>query len=294
VRTGRARCSALERSLPYSVLANAVRDALRDVPLDRVAAPALAKIMPELGLRAAVRDVPLVTALEALVDLVRRHAPLVLALDDLQWADPSSIVALEYLQRRCADVPVLVVAALRPEEVAPKHSLHRLEPTRRLRVEALTAADLAPLGIPRLYEQTGGIPLFVSAVLAGTTAPDLHATVLEGLRALGPHRHRLLATAATLEQPFEPELLAAILQADVVDVIEELERLAERGLVHVDGLRFGFRFDLMRQALCESLSPARRALLEERLREAEENHVIRETAVGKVAQLADLRQKRPA
>ena len=43
--------------------------------------------------------------LEALVELVAEHAPLVLLLDDLQSADPATIGALSYLRHRCSDVP---------------------------------------------------------------------------------------------------------------------------------------------------------------------------------------------
>jgi DNA-binding SARP family transcriptional activator len=44
--------------------------------------------------------------------------PLLLILDDLHWADLSSISLLSYLARRLAEAPILIVAAYRPEEVA--------------------------------------------------------------------------------------------------------------------------------------------------------------------------------
>ena len=53
-----------------------------------------------------------VDALEALVELIAEHAPLVLLLDDLQWADPGTIAALSYLRRRCAGIAVALVAAV--------------------------------------------------------------------------------------------------------------------------------------------------------------------------------------
>jgi hypothetical protein len=48
-------------------------------------------------------------------------------------------------------------------------------------------------------------------------------------------------------------------------VIEELERLCERRILRVDGLRFRFRYDLVRQVLLDSISPARRRLLHDRV-----------------------------
>ena len=68
-----------------------------------------------------------------------------------------------------------------------------------------------------------------------------------------------------LEQPFEPESLADLLGADAAELIEELERLCERRILRIDGLRFRFRYDLVRQVLLASISPARQRLLQRRL-----------------------------
>ena len=68
-----------------------------------------------------------------------------------------------------------------------------------------------------------------------------------------------------LEQPFEPEPLADLLGVDAAELIEELERLCERRILRIDGLRFRFRNDLVRQVLLESISPARQRLLRQRL-----------------------------
>src|SRR5207247_916807 len=61
----------------------------------------------------AVTDerLPLLGALEALVDVLREHAPLALVLDDVDRADDATIAVLAYLQRRCADLPVVILAA---------------------------------------------------------------------------------------------------------------------------------------------------------------------------------------
>jgi hypothetical protein len=68
-----------------------------------------------------------------------------------------------------------------------------------------------------------------------------------------------------LEQPFEPEPLAGLLGADAAELTEELERLCERRVLRVDGLGFRFRYQLVREVLLNSLSPARRRLLRDRL-----------------------------
>src|SRR5207249_3706493 len=83
VSIGRSSCSELEQHLPYVPLAAALRDALGEVELLRQR-PALRLILPELRANEPVEGVEEVDALEALVELIAEHAPLVLFLDDLQ------------------------------------------------------------------------------------------------------------------------------------------------------------------------------------------------------------------
>ena len=79
-------------------------------------------------------------------------------------------------------------------------------------------------------------------------------------RAEGRWACRVLTAASVLDQPFEPEPLAALLDVDAGELLEELERLCERRVLRIEGLRFRFRYDLVRRALLESVSPARRRL----------------------------------
>jgi hypothetical protein len=53
-------------------------------------------------------------ALRGLLELLARRRPIVLALDDVQWADPASIEAIAYLLRRPAAGPLLLALAARP------------------------------------------------------------------------------------------------------------------------------------------------------------------------------------
>jgi DNA-binding SARP family transcriptional activator len=270
VRVGRATCSQLDRDLPYVPVAAALRDAFGDIEVDPPL-PALAGILPELAV-GLPRDVPPLDALEALVGLVAQHAPVVLILDDLQWADRTTIAAVGYLQRRCARLRAAVVVALRSEDAPPQHPLRRLSPTAAVRLEPLTPTELAPLGMPDLHRTTGGHPRFVADTIANGTRRELSAALAErllaGCRTEGSDAYRVLVSAAALEQPFAPELLAEMLRVDPAELTEELERLRDRRLLRASGLRFGFRYDLVRHALVQDLSPARRRLLRQRAEEA--------------------------
>jgi len=264
-RIGRASCSELEQHLPHVPLAAALRSALSDVELDAERLPALAQILPELALREPHQYAE-IDALEALVALIVEHAPLVLVIDDLHSADPSTLAALGYLQRRCTDVPAMVLGAVRAGATFANQPLRLLQADALVRLEPLSSTDLAPLGIPDLHESTGGNPRFVAETVRNGNRPALSPTLSDALlgqcRAAGAYAHRVLLAASLLEQPFEPETLAALLHVDATELAEELERLCEHRILRVDGFHFRFRYDLVRQVLLASISPARRRLLQ--------------------------------
>jgi len=269
VRVGRASCSELEQHLPYVPLAAALRQALAGIELDSRRLPALGQILPELRLGADTRAFDEVESLEALVALAAEHAPFALLLDDLHRADPWTVAALGYLRRRGGNLRVAIVTTAHHGEEPADHPLGRLAPDMLMRLGPLSASELAPLGIPELHETTGGNPRFVTEALANGHRPECSRTLADALlaqcRAEGERAYRLLAAASLLEQPFDPEPLADLLGVDPAELLEELERLCERRLLRVDGLRFRFRYDLVRQVLLESVSPARRRLLLKRL-----------------------------
>jgi DNA-binding SARP family transcriptional activator len=283
-RIGRASCSQLAQHLPYVPLAAALRDALGDAGLDWGRLQALGPILPELALDNAGRPYAELEALEALVALVDEHGPLVLLLDDLQWAEPATLTALHYLRQRCAG-PAVVVGTVRAGAMTANHPLCSLQPDLLVALEPLTASDLAPLGLPDLHATTGGNPRFVTDVVARGSQPELSATLastlLDQCRAEGAEAYRILLAASALDQPFEPELLAAVVPANATELVEELERLCERRILRVDGFRFRFRYDLVREVLLASLSPARRRLLQTHLKPAERGVLV---ALGQTSQ----------
>ena len=82
-------------------------------------------------------------AVDAVVDLVALHTPLVIGLDDLQWADPSSLLTISTIGRRLADLPVALIGCYRPAPRSPQ-----LERT----VEFLRAASAQELSVGPLGE----------------------------------------------------------------------------------------------------------------------------------------------
>jgi DNA-binding SARP family transcriptional activator len=268
VRVGRADCSPLERHLPYVPLASALRMALTGAVLDDVRLTPLAQILPELALGDR-RRFGEVEALEAVVATVTEHGPLVLLLDDVHLADAETLAGLGSLRRRATSIPFVIVATAPPAEGLPGRRLAGLEVDRLIRLEPLSADDLAPIGIDDLHETTGGNPRFVAEALANDRRPERSETLTEALiarcRAEGESAFRLLAAASMLHQPFEPEPVAKLLGGEADRLIEELERLCEQRILRVDGVRFRFRYDLVRRAVLSTISPARRRIMCRRL-----------------------------
>jgi DNA-binding SARP family transcriptional activator len=269
VRVGRATCAPLERHLPYVPIATALRDALNGAEVDIERLPAVRQILPELAFGAPTPNFEEIEVLEALVALVAEHAPLVLLLDDLHFADARTLAAVGYLRRRGQRVSGGIVTTARRTGGTPGQPPYRLEADVRLELETLSPAELDPLGIPQLYETTGGDPRLVAEALAngGPASPSetLTEALLAQCRAEGDWAYRVLVASAVLEQPFEPQPLAELLEVDATELVEELERLCERRILRVDGFRFRFRYDLVRQVLLASISPARQRLLQQRL-----------------------------
>jgi len=267
-RIGHGACSLLERNLPYVPLAAALRDALGNVELDGARLPALRQILPELALQRPQETFDEIDVLEALVALLSEHAPLVLLLDDVHLADHRTLAALAYLRRRAA-FPGAIVTTAWPTADSPGRPPYRLDADARLELEPLTLDDLAAVGLAGAYETTCGDPRLVAEALASNATAEPSKTLTNALlaqcRAEGDWANRVLIAASVLEQPFEPHPVAELLEVDAAGLVEELERLCERRILRIDGLRFRFRNDLLRQVLLESISPARQHLIRQRL-----------------------------
>src|SRR6478672_6915125 len=100
-----------------------------------------------------------------------RAQPLVLAFEDLHWADPTTLDVLRGIAERGALAPLLVVATTRPEFRPPwsmrsHHGTISLAPLDRAQVRDMVAELSARHALPRdvvedLAARTGGVPLFV-------------------------------------------------------------------------------------------------------------------------------------
>ena len=181
----RGRADDLERRLPFAAIASCLDPPhLGDDPNHSQVAALLRGDGTQQSYAEAAADHEFVVT-EAFLDLVDgwcATGPVALLLDDLQWADPHSLLVLRQLNAVAEQAPLLVVGAIRPaprsdELVALLRSLDvsrwtrlRLEPlhdaaTAEL-VRALVAADVGPT-LRRVVAAAGGNPLYITELVMG-------------------------------------------------------------------------------------------------------------------------------
>ena len=121
-----ARGEELERTRPFGVVAEALgcRESARDPELAKVGRLLSSHVSSDGGPVTVTSDPGLqFRAVDAFVDLVEAMAirgPVVIWIDDLQWADPSSLMTLGAWSRRLAHLPVALIGCLRPAPRTPQ------------------------------------------------------------------------------------------------------------------------------------------------------------------------------
>ncbi len=264
-------------------------DVLRSVPreaIDGSVRADLAPLLPELG--AAHGDADRNRLFEAVGKLLLYRstiAPLVVALDDIQWFDESSVALLHYLARSLAGSRVVIACAARTTEIDGNPRVEGL--LRALvREGRLLRLDLAPLdkdGVTELVRGVagnadpakilsdgGGNPLF-SIELAraavrgdvGGPMPTLDGLIAERLARLDERATELLPWAAALGHAFSVDALAAIASLSVHDLLAALEQLERHGVLRVNsaapgGAGYDFAHDLVRRTAYRTMSEPRR------------------------------------
>jgi tetratricopeptide (TPR) repeat protein len=212
-----------------------------------------------------------------------RLRPLVLAIEDLHWADPSTLELIHLLVDQGATERLLLLYTARPEFRAQwamrahhaQITLNRLgvRDIRAMVAEVAASKALTDETITVVVERTGGIPLFVEeltrAVLESgnekLTGREIPTTLQDSLMArldrLGPAKD-VAQIAAVIGREFSYELLHAIHPIAEEDLQRSLARLTEAELVYVRGIApdatYQFKHALVQDAAYEALLKTRR------------------------------------
>ncbi|MEU9271484.1 BTAD domain-containing putative transcriptional regulator [Streptomyces sp. NPDC048251] len=257
--------------------------------------------------------------LEQVVELIAEAAgerPVVLMLDDLQWADTSSLQLLDHVVSRLP-AGTAVVGALRSQgpssgmelvrtlAAASRATGHRrilvgpLSPTEvaeLIRVE--TGIRLTPDAAASVHTRTAGNPFFVQelgrlwaadgevtkdTVLHSNVPVTVRDVVRDRLAVLDSDAHELLETAALVGRCVELTLLARTASLDVASCLERLEPVRGLGLVGPtpnDPFSYRFTHDLVRQVVSEAIPPGRAAALHGSIADAIEESVLSDESVA--------------
>lgn len=299
------RCDQ-EAIVPYQPLVEALDGLVAAMPPDDLpflggqAMAELGAILPSLdGMRrpSGPDRAQLFAAVTDLVATVAKERPVLLVLDDLQWADDDTLLLVRHMLRRGGDAPVLMVAITRDHDLGPGHALadvvHSLDRdgwVRRLPLGGLGEGEVRELlahiqgpgdhggAARRLVAETAGNPFMLTELArAGGVAPVGGREIPQGVQDLVSTRTARLDTAtvdllragAVVGARFDLDIAGAAAGLDHDALLDAADAALASGLVTEEpDDRYRFPHDIVRRTLVAHLSGARRRSLHRRTVEA--------------------------
>ncbi|HET6869082.1 MAG TPA: AAA family ATPase [Solirubrobacteraceae bacterium] len=305
--------------LPYAPVLAALRALTREIDrteleeLVGARAAELGRLLPELAVGTvshhAVDPLAQSRLFEALLGLfagLGESGPVVLVIEDLQWADPSTRGFLSFLVRNIRRERLLLVATYRSDDLHRRHPLRRvlaevervpaverlgLEPfTRRELAEQLAAILEATPDhalVEELFVRSQGNAFFAEELLAASdeSVPQLVPQSLRDaltlrVERLSPQAQQTVSSAAVAGSLVGHRLLAATVGLGDHELLDALHEAIENNVLVPDPASesYTFRHDLLRDALYDELLPRERVALHAALAAALE--VAPDLAVG--------------
>ena len=338
-----------ETGLPFVLAADLLRTALAvrpDLP-DTLPAqtaamagrliPALAASHPDTAAPPLDSPVAVTRLYAAIADTLQAAAgggdePAgIVVVEDVHWADSSSLGLLAYLVRRLADWPLLLVLSWQPEQAgrlrvlrtalaeAESQSLGQTVEPGPFGPEAigtLLGLDGMPrIDVSRLLAETRGLPMLVREYVealraagepeAGAGEPGAWwppASVRDLLRtrlqAVSEAARQMLTAAAVLGSDNDADLLRAVSGRGEDEIVEAIDDALARSLLTEipppgpqQAPSYGFPYEALRRTVYESATLARRRLLHGRAADALVRRHERDPATTRAAAVADHLQR---
>jgi DNA-binding CsgD family transcriptional regulator/tetratricopeptide (TPR) repeat protein len=314
VRVLRGDCLAFGADgLPYAPIAAALRGLARDVEPDvfaELVGPSggdLARLLPELsatrspdepgeGMSAtgeAIGQARLFGLLRGLLDRLAEESPVLFAVEDIHWADRSTLEFLSSLVRGLRDERLLLVCTYRSDELHRQHPLRpflaeeeRRAVVERLEVGAFSPPELAeqvagilgdapePALVARLHARSEGNAFFAEELLAASDAAagplpsSLRDVLILRLEALPDGARGVLRVAAAAGRRSGHRLLAAVAGLPEPALVEALREAVAQHVLVQDADGYAFRHALLQEAAYADLLPGERTALHLALAEA--------------------------
>ncbi|MFF7447006.1 MULTISPECIES: AAA family ATPase [unclassified Streptomyces] len=310
--------------LPFAPFSTALRALRRDLPAEMAAAAAgqeeeLARLLPELGEAPSGRHDEqsmgrLFELTARLLERVAADRAVVVALEDLHWADASTRHLLAYLFRTLRTGRLVVLATYRADDIHRRHPLRpllaeldRLRTVRRLelgrlnrtevgrQIAGILACEPDPAQVDDIFERSDGNAFFVEELAvaghdsccAGLT-DSLRDLLLVRVEGLPESAQRVARVVAEGGSTVEYRLLAAVAGLAEDDLIEALRAAVNANILTAapDGDGYRFRHSLVREAVSDDLLPGERSRLNRRYAEALEADPALVAADSRVMRLA--------
>lgn len=273
--------------LPYSAFADLFRDLQQRLPADRLATvlrPAragLALVVPELergigrdadGGAIEIRAVSRARLFELVLgvaDRLQQAGPVVIAIEDLQWADVATLDLLGFLVSGIKRGRIVLILTVRTDDLGTDHrtmsaiaELERASSVQRIELARLSEAEVEAqlagiLGgtpskalVERVASRSDGNPFLVEELLAAERrgqgadlSPKLEDLLGARLATVSDATRRVLRAAAVVGTEIDDGIVATALGMPFADVADALREATHRGLVTREaGLRAGHRF----------------------------------------------------
>ncbi|MFI1565628.1 AAA family ATPase [Streptomyces sp. NPDC020490] len=292
--------------LPFAPFSSALRALRRELP-DQVAAAAagqeeeLARLLPEVCEASPGRhdEEGMARLFELTARLLERVAAghtVVVALEDLHWADASTRHLLAYLFRTLRSGRLVVLATYRADDIHRRHPLRpllaeldRLRTVRRIELRRFNRAEVGrqiagilaqepdPARVDAIFERSDGNAFFVEELAVAAhegcctgLTDTLRDLLLVRVESLPETAQRVVRIVAEGGSTVEYRLLAAVARLAEDDLIEALRAAVNANILIAapagDGYRF--RHSLVREAVGDDLLPGERSRLNRRYAEA--------------------------
>lgn len=305
VLTGRC-IDLVGAALPYFPIAEALRPLRGTAALDGL--HELSALLPGSP-RATAADCDGCTSQLHLFEVVRTAlerlsatAPVVLLLEDLHWADGSTLDLLAYLAHAVQHGRVLIVATWRRNAVRKDDPMHRLAselrrgpgaftmelgPLARPEVAALVARQgdgpLSPELVESVCARAEGNPFFAEELAAAAVRDEhelpelLQDALLADFGRLQPQTRTVVRLVAAAGRPVPPAIVTAAIPLGEVEIVEALREAVDHGLLLADRATASYRFRhaLIAEAAYATLLPGEREDMHERLARALDAHGAR-------------------
>jgi DNA-binding CsgD family transcriptional regulator/tetratricopeptide (TPR) repeat protein len=253
----------------------------------RSSSPALVSGAQEHNILTTTEPLWATERLGEILETASARQPVMVVVDDVQWADRATLLALSTLPVRLFSVPVLWVLARRPVPTSPPLDtltarvvraggttikLGPLDPDAAARLAADLLDATPDRSLRSLVGRAGGNPFYLVelvsdlrdrgaitlrngvAELAEARVPErvgawasMHARVLRG------ETQRMLEVASVLGRQFSPADLAAVIGQPVGRLLGALEEATRSEILVDSGETLSFRHDLLRQAIYDAL-----------------------------------------